>query len=151
MAEKDIFAMIVERFGEPQKNARRLAPDEAARYRAACEALITFWVEHGWGSYRDGYFWICDPVLFDPWSEPFSRRDPELRPEDISMVAYTGEGEAALMWHRKKVRHDGIPHSSELGVGYAAAVPADPDTGVEYSQNFLAGALLSIDIIVVMG
>ncbi|WP_082173644.1 T6SS immunity protein Tdi1 domain-containing protein [Methylobacterium platani] len=39
-----------------------------------------------------------------------------------------------------------FPHSSELGVGYAAAVPADPETGLEYSQDFLASALL-IDII----
>ncbi|WP_279356487.1 GAD-like domain-containing protein [Methylobacterium indicum] len=142
MAEKDMFAMIVERFGEPQ-NARRLAPDEAARYRGRVpEALITFWVEHGWGSYRDGYFWICDPVRFDPLVRTIFTGDPELRPEDISMVAYTGEGETALMWHREKYGMTAFPHSSELGVGYATDEPIDTETNIKYSQNFLAGALL---------
>ncbi len=60
------------------------------------------------------------------------------------MVAYSGDGETALMWHREKYGMTAFPHSSELGMGYATPVPSDPETGLKYSEGFLAGDLLSI-------
>ncbi|MGR9431746.1 GAD-like domain-containing protein [Rhizobium leguminosarum] len=50
--------------------------------------LLRFWTDHGWCSWSDGQYWLCNPSLPKPVLGYVFRGDPELNPE--KMYAFGG-------------------------------------------------------------
>lgn len=74
----DPLSDVLEEFGPPD-GPGPVPYEEAERYRGRVpDRLIEFWVRHGWGSWRDGLFWLCDPEpLMEPMHDLFAG-DPEI-------------------------------------------------------------------------
>ncbi|WP_411237219.1 GAD-like domain-containing protein [Marivita sp. S0852] len=88
--------------GPPQTEGVR-QPDaavfEAYRGRVPDE-LIRFWHAHGWGSWRDGLFWLCDPRPFEPMLQTLFADDPEFASADIVIYLRDAFG-GVIGWHPK--------------------------------------------------
>ena len=88
LAEYDVFAEIIEQFGEPT-HAVTISIEEAARYRGRLpNALIDFWQKHGRGSYLNGTFTICNPDDFQQISRTIFQRDVEFASTEISIIGH---------------------------------------------------------------
>ncbi len=138
MPECDLFAAIVDQFGPPA-GAVKATPKEIDRYRDRLpSALLDFWVQHGWGSWKDGRTWLCDPALLEPIVRAIFEGDAELAPDDITAIAYNAFGEV-LFWHRTR---RSITYTAPLGTVTIANPEsyADIETGRPTSQAFTIGA-----------
>ena len=65
MPEYDVYARIIEIYG-PLSERSQVSTEQADRFRDRLPPkLIDFWLAFGWGSWNEGYFWLCDPSPFD--------------------------------------------------------------------------------------
>ena len=135
MAEDDRFAQLVRERGEPQ-NARKLPAHEAGKYGGRVpRALIDFWVEHGFGSYKKGYCTLCDPIAFDPVVRTIFKDDPEIDPSDVCIIGYTASSNAVIiMWHKDGRNTGAYPNDSELSI---SPHRTDPQSGAPLSEYIL--------------
>jgi hypothetical protein len=133
-SEVDMFAYMIRTLGEPG-HASRINPEEAAHYAARVPpALIRFWIEHGRGAYFDGLYWICDPAPFDAVLELIFEGDPEFRPSDMTVVAYTALG-ALKVWHRRR-RIMNVALLQSTVFNPPASSWHDARTGQPFSEDF---------------
>lgn len=101
MAIYDVFAAIVEKYGEPQ-HAVKMTRQQAGQYRGRVpEALMTFWEKHGMGSYKKGRSWICDPEFMKPVADKIFGNDPEYSSSDVCVIGYEASGNL-LCWHKSR-------------------------------------------------
>ena len=133
---------LVAEFGEPM-NARLMSKSDADAFRGRVpDALIDFWTLHGFGSYKDGYFVICDPRELQPILQTIFAGDPEYRAEDITAVGYVGDSSTLFAWHvnnRKVI----FTMDDSLVLFSTGSGDIDKATGMPYSQAELIGAYLS--------
>lgn len=133
---------LIAEFGEPA-SARLMPKRDADAFRGRVpDVLIEFWTSHGFGSYKDGYFVICDPRDMQPILRTMFAGDPEYRAEDITGIGYIGDSSMLLAWHvngRKVI----VTMDDSLVLFSTGSGDVDKDTGVPYSQTELIGAYLS--------
>jgi hypothetical protein len=142
MALMTLDQMVAE-FGEPD-HALRLPEREATAFKGRVpDALIAFWIRHGFGSYRNGYFVICDPRPFDAVIHTMFEGDPEFHPDDITVVAYLGDSSLLYGWHRdgRKVI---ITAEQSIVLFSLPSSDLDPETGRRHSDERLIGAYLAL-------
>jgi hypothetical protein len=132
---------LVEELGEPS-DARRLAPDDELLRGRVPDALLSFWRRHGFGSYKNRYFVICDPRTLDPVVAVLFKDDPELHAADLAAVGYTGDSNFLLLWHRDGRKVIVTMDQSLVTVSHPSA-DIDKHTGQRWSEEELIGAYLS--------
>lgn len=77
----------------------RPSAEEIERYRGRLpDMLLAFWAEHGWCSWSQGQYWVCDPARVQPVIEHVFKGDPELDPSRMTGFGYTAFGEVDI-WH----------------------------------------------------
>ncbi|MEO3999635.1 GAD-like domain-containing protein [Mesorhizobium sp. CAU 1732] len=90
-AEEWYEILILQR-GAP-KDARLADKAYAETYRGRVpDILIRLWLEHGWGSWNSGKFWLCDPALLQPVVETAFMGDLEFDPDEMVVYAYDAFG-----------------------------------------------------------
>jgi len=90
---EDYYEWALIKYGDTKKT---VIPDMATieRYRGRVPAsLLRIWAEHGWGSWRQGRFWFCDPEFLQPLVNFLLRGDPDFSPERVVPFGYDGLGE----------------------------------------------------------
>jgi hypothetical protein len=98
----DMFAYLISKLGEPE-DAVMVSDEENARYaHRVPPALLSFWRNHGRGSYMNGAFWICDPAPFDPLLAQLFKGDPEFDASYMTVVAYSSTGRIIIFDQVKK-------------------------------------------------
>jgi hypothetical protein len=84
------------------ENPVKVDPAYAESYRGKLpDGLLNFWIEHGWGSFQEGKFWLCDPKPFKSILTPLFEGDPEFNTEDFLVYFHDAFGETCL-WNKKK-------------------------------------------------
>lgn len=134
MSEIDMFSYLIRRLGEPEL-AQRVSKDEIESYRGRLpNALLTFWEEHGRGSYRDGTYWICDPAPYQSVINEIFKFDPKYKPEKMTAIGYDALGNL-WVWgdeFRKITVHTRL---SEVYNAPEASF-TDSDTGEKFPKDF---------------
>ena len=96
----DFADYILKQLG-PLENPKKVDPAYAETYRGRLpDGLINFWVEHGWGSFQKGKFWLCDPFQFKSILNFLFEGDPEFNTEDFLVYFYDAFGELST-WNKK--------------------------------------------------
>jgi hypothetical protein len=139
--EIDMFASLLEKFGEPE-GAHKVPAAETAEYTGLVpDALLRFWSEHGRGSYANGAFWICDPGPFAPVLREIFTGDPEFDPRGMTVVGYSAMG-TLLVWDRAKKQV-----SINLRASTVFNVPPErrisPTTGQPFSDDSMIGSFIA--------
>jgi hypothetical protein len=140
--EIDWYKDIPGYYGPPQQ-ARKADPAYAETWRGRVpDWLIRFWVDYGWGSWRDGAFWICDPALLEPVRDAVLEGDPLIDPARAVLFAYTAFGDV-LGFHPEIMSFDINWHVFDA-VGYNdRQMRSDPKTGAPLSMAALFGGAFS--------
>lgn len=139
--EPDMFGALLRQFGEPEL-AHKVPADEAARDAGVLpRALLSFWTEHGRGSYKEGAFWICDPRPFKPLLGEIFAGDPEFNPKRMSVIGYSAFG-TLLIWDRlKKQVSVNLLFSTVHNVPEEKRI--DQNTGQPFSDDFTIGTFIN--------
>jgi len=69
------------------------------------DSLLRIWVEHGWGSWRQGRFWLCDPAFLQPVVSTLLEGDPEFDPQKVIPFAYDGFGQFYIWVEDLRILH----------------------------------------------
>jgi len=89
---EDYYEIAIAKYGDTKKT---VIPDlaEIERYRGRVpDSLLRIWAEQGWGSWRQGRFWFCDPAFLQPLVNSILRGDPEYPAEKAVPFGYDGLG-----------------------------------------------------------
>ncbi len=69
-------------------NVIRPSAADVEAYRGKLpDFLLRFWIDHGWCSWSDGQYWLCNPSLPKPVLDYVFRGDPELDPKECTPLA----------------------------------------------------------------
>ncbi|PDT16589.1 hypothetical protein CO670_11510 [Rhizobium sp. J15] len=86
-------------------NITRPSGAEIEAYRGKLpDFLLRFWADHGWCSWSNGQYWLCDPSLPKPVLDYVFRGDPELDPEKMYAFGYTAFGEIDIWYGDAMIR-----------------------------------------------
>jgi len=97
---RDSYAYFLEK-GAPFVTARRVDASFLDRYQALAPApLLELWRTHGLGMTHQGLACICDPADYAPILDTILRGDPEIRPAESLVYAYTAFGKL-LVWNAR--------------------------------------------------
>ncbi|MBP1853599.1 GAD-like domain-containing protein [Rhizobium halophytocola] len=66
--------------------------------------LLQFWMDHGWCSWSNGQYWLCDPALAKPVIDYVFMGDPDLDPEKMFAFGYTAFGEIDIWYGDATIR-----------------------------------------------
>ncbi|MER0240404.1 GAD-like domain-containing protein [Fulvimarina sp. MAC8] len=111
MAEDGVRGIFEERWFEEYLAAYEIRniiyPNRAQieAYRGKLpDYLLQFWADHGWCSWSDGQYWLCDPALPKPVLDYVFRSDPEFDPEKMFAFGYTAFGEIDIWYGDATIR-----------------------------------------------
>ncbi|MEW6436198.1 MAG: GAD-like domain-containing protein [Pseudomonadota bacterium] len=141
MLERDMFAELIANHGIPQESQPVSILDAEAYRERVPEGMIDFWVKYGRGRYRNGYYWISNPASFAPVLARIFKDDPEFHAEDMTLLTYTAFGYCTL-WNKNGFTMLIDFERSEVSSQSSARI--DPESGKEFSPDFLVGSLLNI-------
>jgi hypothetical protein len=102
--EIDWFKEILQEDGPIEKVVR---PDHATikAYRGKLpDYLLQFWADHGWCSWSNGQYWLCDPALARPVLDYVFRGDPDLDPDRMIAYGYTAFGDIDIWYGDATIR-----------------------------------------------
>jgi hypothetical protein len=132
---------LVDEFGEPG-NSIKLSKKIASKYHGLIPSyLIDFWIEHGFGSYQRGKFWITDPEVFKPFVEHFFKGDPEFSPDDLYCI-YRGAFAELGIWNPQKKCILEISMNLDLVTINSFEYWVDNDTGLPYPIEQIVAAII---------
>ena len=97
LTEEENYELFILEYGPPLRGIR---PDGAYAnsYRDKVpDYLIRLWLEYGWGGWKRGGFWICDPALLQPLLDTVFDGDPDYNPKEMTPFAYNAFGKL-YMW-----------------------------------------------------
>nr|WP_210304844.1 GAD-like domain-containing protein [Rhizobium sp. BK212] len=86
-------------------NVIRPSAADVEAYRGKLpDFLLRFWTDHGWCSWSDGQYWLCNPSLPKPVLDYVFRGDPELDPKEMYAFGYTAFGEIDIWYGDAMIR-----------------------------------------------
>lgn len=134
---------MLKKHGEPE-NAKLVSREEAANYKGRLpNALLDFWVNHGRGSYLNGFWWICDPAPFKPVIDAVFADDAEFDPKDMLVVSYNAFGEL-FVWHpvHKRISIDPL----SMTIFCPPAKSFQEANGDWFDDDFIIGGTISMGL-----
>ncbi|GGD86855.1 hypothetical protein CO662_15720 [Rhizobium anhuiense] len=86
-------------------NVIRPSAADVEAYRGKLpDFLLRFWTDHGWCSWSDGQYWLCNTSLPKPVLDYVFRGDPELDPKEMYAFGYTAFGEIDIWYGDAMIR-----------------------------------------------
>ncbi|MBK3398267.1 MULTISPECIES: GAD-like domain-containing protein [Methylobacterium] len=135
MREIDAFERIIQEFGLPEQS-QSILPETLARLSTRVpRELADFWKLYGWGMYKDRYFRLCNPEMFDPLIAYIFKDDPDFDPLDMSVIGYTAFNTLRI-WNKKTGSMLAFMEKSEISGGIKAK---NPNARTQYPDAFLSG------------
>lgn len=126
-----------------------VTPVTEAEIAAYCgrlpDGLLELWRKHGRGALLDGYAWLCDPKIFEPWLEVIFEGDPKFAAKDFSVFQYNFEGNINA-W---SARH-GLANFTPTSFNAAVGIDGTPTPLDIHGQTMLHG-LKAANAIRIMG
>ncbi|MEZ2223268.1 GAD-like domain-containing protein [Rhizobium sp. RCC_161_2] len=130
--QKD-FADVLSKAGRPS-NIRAAPTDVIEAYRGRVPGgLLEFWGEVGWCSFQDGYFWVCDPRVFDGLLKDVFRGDPDYASADFVIFKYDAFGK--LYGWRNDTKIITLDIAAYNPVFSSQHDEQRPDTGEQWSDD----------------
>jgi len=101
--EDEWYEITILKYGAPM-HAVLPAKDYAHSYRARLpDVLLRLWLEHGWGSWNKGKFWLCDPGLLQPVIDSVFLDDPDYDANSMSVFAYDAFGKIYIWLGERRI------------------------------------------------
>jgi len=142
-AMDEIFSLFIEQVGEPVFR-QEVPPSSIERYKGVLpDKLLEYWIEHGWGGYGDGIFWIVNPQEYEGVTASLIGGTPLEKRDRYHIIARGAFGDLFLFGENTGFSVKILAHLSRYRGSEYELTAADMDTEVQ--SFFLSKEKASVD------